>query len=336
MKTLRLPMIISALVLAACGGEQGQPLNFDISLNPDGQILTSDPVVAADQPVASQPAPSSGIPSTDTPSTAAPSTSTPTTTTPSTVVPTAGTCIDTEPFNDGWGWNGVGSCPLAIIQPQPTTPSPSQWSDRTWNCVSNVPEITARWQLQINRDRTFFDLSRPSSDPLRTGTWVDRGNAGFTTVWSDGRSFDYQSLGAGFIDDGGSRCHEDFYPARADDEPANPPAAEQTVPELAAGEWHYPVFFCKAWSDPSNVWAWGFSENGHLRDHNRIIAGSYLFQSDGLQMFITNQFGEQTQWTIVDGESMTISWGGCALAAGPTLREVDLSANTSDYCLACH
>jgi hypothetical protein len=203
--------------------------------------------------------------------------------------------------------------------------------------VSNVPEITARWQLQINSDGTFFDLSRPVSDALRTGTWVDRGNAGFGMVWADGRSFEYQSLGAGFIDDGGSRCHEDFYPSRPDDNPPeDPPAAEETLPQLAEGEWEYPVFYCKAWSDPTNVWAWAFSPNGHLRDHNRIIAGSYLFQSEGLQMFITNQRDEETQWTIVDGKSLTISWGGGAHVAGPTLREVDLSANTSEYCLACH
>jgi len=96
------------------------------------------------------------------------------------------------------------------------TPS-SQWENTTWSCVSNVPEITAQWQLQLNADRTVTNLARGESDPLRTGVWEDRGNDGFTVSWPDGRSTEYQTLGNGFIDDSGSRCHQEFYPARTPD-----------------------------------------------------------------------------------------------------------------------
>jgi len=335
MKNLLLPLMASAVVVTACGGGESQPITLNLTPQTNENSINSGSAPATNT---GQSLPANDPTQTSTQQQAAPSS---TTTAPSTIIqtptvqPEPGPCVDTTPLNDGWGWNGVGNCPLDIAPPTVAAPPLSQWGGRTWNCVSNVPEITARWQLLVNHDRTFVDLSRPIGDPLRTGTWSDRQNAGFTTLWADDRSFEYQSLGSGFIDDGGSRCHEDFYPARSSDL-QNDAAAEESLPDLGDGEWEYPVFFCKAWSNPSNVWAWGFSEDGHLRDHNGIIAGSYLFQSQGLQMFINNQFDEQTQWSIVDGKSLTISWGGCAHVAGPTLREVDLSATTSDYCMACH
>ena len=88
--------------------------------------------------------------------------------------------------------------------------------------------------------------------------------------------------------------------------------------------------------NPSDVWALAFSPDGHIRDENRIIAGSYLFQSNGLQLFITNPLGEQTQWSVVDFESISISWGGCAHVAGPTFRTADLTPSNTQYCQACH
>lgn len=306
-------MVLTTLAISACGGGGGESGSASM-------IVTSQPQT----------------PSTETESDSEASTQPPEQTTPSSdpeVVPQPGPCVDTPPLNNGFGWNGVDTCELSVeATPEPL--SNSQWSNRTWNCVSNIPEITARWQLQINADRTFFDLSRPISDPQYVGSWIDNGGAGFTTNWADGRTFDYMSIGSGFIDNGGSRCHEDFFPLRPGDiEPEEP---EDRLPVLAEGDWEYPVFFCQAWENPDDVWAWALSPDGHVRNENRIIAGSYLFQSQTLQLFITNHEGEQSQWSAVDFESLTTSWGGCAHVAGPTLRTADLSPSNTDYCLACH
>jgi len=334
MKNLSL-FITSTFVITACGGSgDSRPITVNVTPQANEQTVDSNPSTATEN---TQSAPADNPAPTTVPTQATP----PPATTPAVPVSTATEPTTTTPTQTTPPATPTPTTTPVAPAPEPVAPTPeptpvSQWGGRTWSCVSNVPEITARWQLQINHDRTLVDLSRPTVDPLRLGTWIDNGNAGFTVVWADNRSFDYLSLGAGFIDDGGSRCHENFYPARPNDPQSNPPAAQETLPDLGDGEWEYPIFYCKAWSNPSNVWAWAFSENGHLRDHNRIIAGSYLFQSEGLQMFITNQNDEVTQWSIVDGKSLTISWGGCAHVAGPTLREVDLSANTSDYCLACH
>jgi len=334
MQKLFLPIALASLTLSACGGSNG-----------DGE---TSPFAADDTPQQSEPSnDASSQPGNDgstessTDTTLQPSnnttenTQTSTPQTPSTVVPQPGPCVDTPPLNDGWGWNGASGCQLSESQTSTQQPlAESQWSNKIWNCVSTVPEITAQWQLQINADRTFFDLSRPTTDALYVGSWTDNGNGGFTTIWADDRTFDYQPLGSGFIENRGSRCHEDFFPTRpgdlANDEP------EATLPVLGEGEWEYPVFFCKAWDNPSNVWALAFSPDGHIRDENRIIAGSYLFQSNGLQLFITNHLGEQTQWSVVDFESISISWGGCAHAAGPTFRTADLTPRNTEYCAACH
>jgi len=325
MHKLFLPIAMASLALSACGGGSGESSPFA----PEDTSQQSEPsndettVTATDNTVQSN-------------ETTQNNTQTATTLLPSTLLPQPGPCIDTPPLNDGWGWNGASGCELSVTSTA-QQPVESQWSNRTWKCVSTVPEITAEWQLQINENRTFFDLSRPTSDALRVGSWTDNGNAGFTTVWSDNRTYDYQPLGEGFIDNGGSRCHEDFFPARpggdlSDDEPDS----QSTLPVLGDGDWEYPVFFCKAWDNPSNVWALAFSPDGHIRDENRIIAGSYLFQSNGLQLFITNHLGEQTQWSVVDFESISISWGGCAHAAGPTFRTADLTPRNTEYCQACH
>ena len=326
-----LPIALSALVISACGGSSGSD-NAPTVSGVTSQPVTANPFQQPSNDFAE--APDTQSPGTQTPDdeTSSPQAEQSTTLSESSVVPQPGPCVDAAPLNDGWGWNGANTCQLSVSQADAEILAVSQWSDRTWNCVSTIPEITARWQLQINQDRTFFDLSRPDSDPLRVGSWTDNGGAGFTTTWADDRTYVYQSMGAGFIENTGSRCHEDFFPERPED---NEPD-EQSLPVLAEGSWDYPVFFCQAWSDPNNVWAWALSPDGHVRNENRIIAGSYVFQSDGLQLFITNHEGEQTQWSAVDFESLTISWGGCAHVAGPTLRTADLSPSNADYCAACH
>ena len=230
MQKFLFPIVLSTLAISACGGGGSS----------DGETGSTSMNVTS-QPVSTET--SDAQPQND-----APTSTTPEQTTapvPGVVMPQAGPCLDTPPINDGIGWNGVDSCELPVVEVVPETLAVSQWSNRTWNCVSNIPEITVRWQLQINADRTFFDLSRPTTDPQYVGAWIDNGGAGFTTNWADGRTFDYMLLGSGFIDNGGSRCHEEFYPLRPGDiEPEEP---EDRLPVLAAGDWDYPVFFCQAW-----------------------------------------------------------------------------------------
>jgi len=337
MQKLFLPIALASLTLSACGGGSG-------SSGSSNENQTS-PFAVDNTPQQSEPGNDvSTVTSTDTAlpladDSAEPDDSTENTQssgvqTVSTVVPQPGPCVDTPPLNDGWGWNGASGCQLSVTQTS-TQPVESQWGNRIWNCVSTVPEITAKWQLQINNDRTFFDLSRPTTDALYVGSWTDNGNAGFTTVWADDRTFNYEPLGSGFIENRGSRCHEDFFPTRPGDI-SNDDTPQSTLPVLGDGEWEYPIFFCRAWDNPSDVWALAFSPDGHIRDENRIIAGSYLFQSNGLQLFITNHLGEQTQWSVVDFESISISWGGCAHVAGPTFRTADLTPSNTQYCQACH
>jgi len=332
MQKLLLPIALASFTLSACGGggsseSETNPFAVDDTLQQsDGSTVT--PTVNAVQ-LSNDPTQSTSTQTAETEIAETESTQT-----ASTVVPQAGPCVETPPLNDGWGWNGASGCQVTETQPS-TQLAESQWGNKIWNCVSTVPEITAKWQLQINNDRTFFDLSRPTTDALYVGSWTDNGNAGFTTVWADDRSFDYQPLGSGFIENRGSRCHQDFFPTRPGDVIADA-MPQSTLPVLGDGEWDYPVFFCRAWENPDDVWALAFSPDGHIRDENRIIAGSYMFQSNGLQLFITNHLGEQSQWSVVDFESISISWGGCAHVAGPTFRTADLTPSNTQYCQQCH
>ena len=135
-------VLFSMLFLASCGGSGGgEPVEEGFCVEViagesittptvNGQCVDSNqsavnPTVEPDSTeVSSAPAPAP-VPVTLTP-------------TPS-PVPVRGECVDTAPINDGFGWDGVGSCstPIAVVeqpqpepepepepQPEPTPPNP--------------------------------------------------------------------------------------------------------------------------------------------------------------------------------------------------------------------
>ena len=109
--------------------------------------------------------------------------------------PTAGPCIDTDPFNDGYGWNGIESCQLPITsQPEPITPTNEP-----------APDVSGIWYCQQAGDSFTWDLKTDRTvwwnDTASIGTWWHLEGNNFGLGYSSGGitefSSDGQTLNAG-------------------------------------------------------------------------------------------------------------------------------------------
>ena len=152
---MKYSVLMAAVILSGCGGgDNSNPFQV--------QNDAIQPTTATNTPAQGQ--------TTQTPE-QTPQTPQPSVITPAVTTPAPGPCIDTPPINDGYGWNGISSCQLPIINqpepaPEPVEPEP----------VEPAPVVTGIWYCDQGGDSFTWNLN-----PDRTVVWNDTASIG--TWW---------------------------------------------------------------------------------------------------------------------------------------------------------